>query len=73
MCGFFLYGSLFRFKSPLMYLTGSSLEIYIFHHVVFLLTHNCGVQLPIFTYLGSLERSRSVDGSWRIFGPGLGL
>jgi hypothetical protein len=53
-----------------MPLTGLSLEMYIFHfEAISLSTHISGSKRPIFTYLGSLERPWSVDGSERIRSP----
>jgi hypothetical protein len=37
------------------------------------LEENLGFKQPIFTYLGSLEKSWPIDGSKRMFDHGLGL
>jgi hypothetical protein len=62
------------FISPLLSLTGFSLGMNIFHFEAFSCPHeNLGSKQLIFTYLGSLERSWPVDGSYHIFDHELGL
>jgi hypothetical protein len=47
-----------------MYLTGLSLEMYIFHfEAISMSTHISVSKRPIFTYKGFLERPWPIDGS----------
>jgi hypothetical protein len=56
-----------------MFLTGYSLGMNFFTLGLFrCLQENLGSKQPIFTNLGSLEKSWPVDGSYRIFDHGLG-
>jgi hypothetical protein len=52
------------FVSLSMFLTGLSLEMYIFHfEAISLSTHISGFKRPIFINLDSLERPWPIDGS----------